>query len=129
MQLIITQPAQTAHANPDAAARQRADRLARATIDQMQDALAFLSVLDPEAFEIAFTAVTPAPAPDDQSEDEEPVPVCRACGVTVGIFPEHGLNWTHYRGDGITSGAQEIYDPGHSPDVTWCLPTENPEDL
>jgi hypothetical protein len=103
MQLIITQRAETAHANPDAAARQRSDRLAQATIDQMQKALAFLSVIDPEAFEIAFTAVTPAT--DGQPGDEEPVPVCRACG------------------------AQEIYDPGYSPDVTWCLPTDSPEDL
>ncbi|HEY6495149.1 MAG TPA: hypothetical protein VIZ43_17870 [Trebonia sp.] len=127
MQLIITQPVPTAHANPDAAARQRTDRLAQATIDQMQKALAFLSVIDPEAFEIAFTAVTPAT--DGQPRDEEPVPVCRACGATVGIFPEHGLAWRHYRGDGITSGAQEIYDPCHSPDVAWCLPTDGPEDL
>ncbi len=128
MQLIITQPAQTAHANPDAAARRRSDRLAKATVDQMQAALAFLSVIDPEAFEIAFTAVTPAP--DDHPEDDEPVPVCRACGVQVGIFPEHGgLDWQHYRGDCIASGAQEIYDPGHAPEVTWCLPDENPEEI
>jgi hypothetical protein len=127
MQLIITQPVQTAHPNPDAAARQRADRLARATTGQMQGALAFLSMIDPEAFEIAFTAVPPLS--DDEPEAEEPVPACRACGATVGIFPEHGLNWKHYRGDGTTAGAQQVYDPGHAPDVTWCLPTENPEDL
>jgi hypothetical protein len=52
-QLIITQTAQAAHANPDTAARQRADRLSRATVDQMQNALAFLGVIDPGAFEIA----------------------------------------------------------------------------
>jgi hypothetical protein len=126
MQLIITQPAPTAHANPDAAARQRADRRAQATTGQMQAALAFLSVIDPEAFEIAFTAITPAGG--DEPETEEPVPVCRACSATAGIFPEHGLDWKHYR-DGTTAGAQQVYDPGHAPEVTWRLPTDNPEDL
>jgi hypothetical protein len=126
MHPIITQPAQAAH--PDAAARQRADRLAKATVDQMQDALAFLSMIDPEAFDIALTAVIPAAA-DDQPETEEAVPACRICGTQIGIFPEHGLGWTHYRGDSVTSGAQEIYDPGHAPEVTWCLPDENPQEL
>src|ERR1700761_7326677 len=131
MQLIITQSGQLAHANPDAAARHRSDRLAKATVDQMQAALAFLSVLDPEAFEIAFTAVTPARDhfEDDPHEDDEALPACRRCGASVGIFPDHGLAWQHYRGDGITSGAQQIYDPGHAPDVTWCLPDENPEEF
>ena len=49
--------------------------------------------------------------------------------ASVGIFPDHGLDWQHYRGDGITSGAQQIYDPGHAPEVTWCLPDENPEEF
>jgi hypothetical protein len=131
MQPIIIQPAQNAHANLDAVARQRADRLAKATVDQMQTALAFLSVIDPEAFEIAFTAVTPAPVDDqlEPEETEEAIPVCRACDSPVGIFPDHGLDWQHHRGNGITSGAQEIYDPGHKPEVVWCLPDENPEEL
>ena len=126
MQLIMTQPAQTMHADPDAAARQRADRLARATADQMQNALAFLSAIDPEAFEIAFTAVTPAA---DQSEDPEAIPLCRRCGALVAIFPDRGLHWQHFRGDGTTSGTQETYDPGHAAEVTWILPDEGPEAL
>jgi hypothetical protein len=130
MKLIITQQAQTAHANLDAAARDRSDGLAKATVDQMVAALAFLSAIDPEAFEIAFTAVTPARDHlDDRNEDDEALPACRRCGASVGIFPDHGLDWRHYRGDGITSGAQQIYDPGHAPDVTWCLPDENPEEF
>jgi hypothetical protein len=131
MQLIITRAAQSAHANLDAAARHRADRLAKATVDQMQAALAFLSALDPEAFEIAFAAVTPgcADSEDDRNQDDEALPACRKCCASVGIFPDHGLDWQHYRGDGITSGAQQIYDPGHAPDVTWCLPDENPEEF
>ena len=81
--------------------------------------------LDPEAFEIAFTAVPIA------SDDvpHEPIPVCRECGGLVGIFPDHGLRWQHFRGDGATSGAQQIYEPGHDPAVTWILPGEDPDDL
>jgi hypothetical protein len=48
--------------------------------------------------------------------------VCRECGATVGNFLAHGLRWQHFRGDGITSGAQEIYDPGHPVEVTWLVP-------
>jgi hypothetical protein len=59
METIIAQPGRDAHPDPDSAARQRADRLARATSDQMEAALAYLSMIDPEAFEIALTAATP----------------------------------------------------------------------
>ena len=127
MSTIIAQPGGRAHSDPDAAARQRRDRLARATAEEMESALAFLSMIDPQAFEIAFTAATP-PA-GEIPEDEEPFPVCRECGTPVGIFLAHGLRWQHFRGDGITSGAQEIYDPGHPAEVTWILPGEAPDDL
>jgi hypothetical protein len=60
MSTIIAHPAREAHPRLDAAARHRADRLAKATNDQIQAALAYLSMIDPEAFEIAFTAVAPA---------------------------------------------------------------------
>ena len=60
MSTIIAQPGPPAHPDehPDAAARRRRDRLARATAGDMEAALAFLSMIDPEAFEIALTAVT-----------------------------------------------------------------------
>ena len=116
-----------AHANPDQAARQCADRLAKATPEQIENALAYLSAIDPEAFEIAFTAVTTAS--DETLEDEEPTPLCRRCGAMIGIFPDRGLQWRHFRGGGITSGAQEIYDPGHAARVTWILADEGPEEL
>jgi hypothetical protein len=132
MSPMITQSGPNAYANLngmraglDASARERADRLARATTDQMEAALALLSMLDPEAFEIAFTAV---PIASDDSDDE-PVPVCRECGGLAGIFPDQGLRWQHFRGDGTTSGAQQIYEPGHDPAVTWILPDEDPDDL
>jgi hypothetical protein len=122
MQTIIAQPGQNAHPDPDSAARQRADRLARATSEQMETALAYLSMIDSEAFEIALTAVTTAA--DDIHEDDEAVPVCRRCGGLVGIFLSHGLQWQHFRGDGVTSGAQQIYDPGHTAEVAWISPDE-----
>jgi len=89
--------------NPDQAARQRADRLAKATPEQTEKALAYLSMIDPEAFEIAFTAVTTAD--DETPDEEEPVPVCRRCGAMVAIFPDRGLRWRHFRGTDATSGA------------------------
>ena len=127
---MITQSGPNAHAHLDgadldASGRQRADRLARATAGQMEAALALLSMLDPEAFEIAFTAVPLAPG----DRDEEPIPVCRDCGGLAGIFPDRGLHWQHFRGDGTTIGAQQTYDPGHAPEVTWILPDEDPHDL
>ena len=85
-------------------------------------------MIDPEAFEIAFTAVTTT-ADDEALEDEEPIPLCRRCGAMIGIFPDRGLRWRHFRGDGTTSGAQEIYDPGHAAQVTWVLADEGPEEL
>ena len=125
MPTIIAPSGNDAHANPDQAARHRADRLAKATPEQIQNALAYLSAIDPDAFEIAFTAVTTAG--DETPEDEEPTPLCRRCGAMIGIFPDRGLQWHHFRGDGTTSGAQEIYDPGHAPQVTWILADEGPE--
>jgi hypothetical protein len=132
MSSMITQSGRNAHANLDgaqagldASARKRVDRLARATTDQMEAALALLSMLDPEAFEIAFTAV---PIASDDSDDES-IPVCRECGGLAGIFPDQGLRWQHFRGDVTTFGAQQIYEPGHDPAVTWILPGEDLDDL
>ena len=97
----------------------------KADTAQSVAAIALLSMLDPEAFGIAFTAV---PIASDDGDDD-PIPVCRECGGLVGIFPDHGLRWQHFRGDDITSGAQQIYEPGHDPAVTWILPGEGPDDL
>jgi hypothetical protein len=137
MSTIIAQPGRPGHPepdpHPDAAARQRRDRLARATAEDMELALAFLSMIDPEAFEIALTAAAPradaTPVDAEIPEDEEPFPVCRGCGAPVAIFLAHGVTWQHFRGDGATSGAQEIYDPGHPAEAGWLLPGEDPGDL
>jgi hypothetical protein len=125
MPTIITQPAREAHPRLDAAARKRADLLAKAPTDQLHAALAYLSMIDPEAFEIALTAAAPA----DDPEDDDPIPLCATCGATVGIFPELTLNWRHYRGAATASGPHHTYDPGHTPQVAWYLPDEDPEDL
>ena len=126
MDTIIMHPAQEAHPDRDAAARKRADRLAKATTEQMQAALAYLSIIDPEAFEIALTVVAPAGDPED---DEEPIPLCGTCGALVGIFLELVLSWRHFRGDITASGSHQTYDPGHTPEVAWYLPDENPEEF
>jgi hypothetical protein len=125
MPTIITQAAREAHPRLDAAARNRADRLAKATTDQLHAALAYLSMIDPEAFEIALTAAAPA----DDPEDDDPIPLCAACGATVGIFPELTLTWRHYRGDATASGTHHTYDPGHTPQVAWYLSDEDRQDF
>jgi hypothetical protein len=130
MSPIITQPGTPAHVHPDDAARKRRDRLARATAGQAEAALAYLSAIDPLMFEIAMDAADLAAgeAPGAEApEDEQPIPVCRRCAGQAGIFLEHGLEWQHFRGDGTTAGAQEIYDPGHPAEVAWRLPGEDPE--
>jgi hypothetical protein len=124
MSSIIARPSPEAHPDRDAAARKRAARLAKATTDQMQAALAFLSMIDPEAFEIAMTATAQAL---DDPEDEEPIPLCATCGAPIGIFPDITLNWRHYRGSSAASGAQETYDPGHVTEVAWYLEHEAAE--
>ena len=127
MSPIITQPGAPAHVHPDEAARQRRDRLARATAGQAEAALAYLSAIDPLMFEIAMDAadLATSEAPRDEAAGDEAVPVCRRCNRQVGIFLAHGLDWQHFNGDWTTAGAQEIYDPGHPVEVTWRLPGED----
>ena len=127
MSPIITHPAQNAHPHPDAAARQRPDRLAKASNDQIEAALAYLSMIDAEAFEIALTVV--ASSVDDEAEDEEAIPLCSSCGAPVAIFPELAFSWHHFRGDAAASGAHQTYDPGHDPEVAWYLPDEASEEF
>ena len=126
MSTIITQYAPDAHLHPDEAARRRAERLAMASYDQIETALAYLSMIDPEAFEIALTAVTRPAA--DESEDDEAIPLCRQCGAPVGIFPELDLSWRHFRGDASASGAHQTFNTGHAPKVGWYLPDEAAEE-
>ena len=128
MSPIITHPGAPAHAHPGEAARQRRDRLARATAGQAEAVLAYLSVIDPLMFEIAMDAADLAAGepPRDEATGDEAVPVCRRCAGQVGIFLGRGLGWLHFTGDGTTAGAQEVYDPGHPAEVTWRLPGQDP---
>jgi hypothetical protein len=65
----------------------------------------------------------------DGLEDDEPIPLCGTCGAPVGIFPELTLNWRHYRGDATAYGPHHTNDPGHTPEVAWYLPDEDPADF
>lgn len=137
MSSMMTQSGPNAHphadgavAGVDAAARKRADRLARATVGQMEAALGLLSMLDPEAFEITFTAVPLVAA--DGGGDDEPVAVCRHCGGLAGIFPDRGPRWLHFRGDGTTSARRSMSratsprSPGSSPTRTRTTCSHHP---
>jgi hypothetical protein len=90
----------------------------------MQAALAFLSMIDPDAFEIAFRAVTPNL--DELPDADGPEPLCTRCGRLVALIPNQGMTWRHYQG---TSGEPETVDLGHEPEVEWYLPDEIPDDF
>ena len=125
MPTIIPLPAREAHPDRDAEARARADRLSRATPEEMRAALAFLSVIDDEAFAIAFQAARPDALP----EPGEPEPLCGRCGSPVALFPDQGLRWHHYRLPAGTGGEPEITDRGHQPRVEWYPPDDLPDDF
>ena len=124
MRSIITEDAQFALLIPAQGPHPRLDRVAAATSEQLSAALIFLSVFEPDAFDHSMDVA--------QSDDDNPgatgeaEPVCAVCGGKIGIFMERGLDWRHYTGDGTTVGQQHIYDPGHSPVVTWRL-AEDPQ--
>ncbi len=125
MSTIIPLQVREAHPDLDAEARNRADRLNRATAQEMQAALAFLSMIDPVAFEIAFQAV---PASQDALPDiGDPEPLCRRCGGPAALFPDEGMTWHHYRGAADSSGEPQIIDKGHEPQVGWYVPDEVPD--
>lgn len=125
MSTIMPFPVREAHPDLDAEARNRADRLNRATTQEMQAALAFLSMIDPGAFEIAFQAV---PASQDALPDDgDPEPLCRRCGGPAAFFPDQGMTWQHYRDTASTSSEPQIIDKDHEPQVGWYLPDEVPD--
>ena len=119
MRSIIAEDAQSALPIPPLSTHPRLERVAAATTEQLSAALIFLSVFEPDAFDHSMDVA--------QSDDDNPgstgeaEPVCAICDGKIGIFLERGLVWRHYTGDGTTVGQQQIYDPGHSPVVTWRL--------
>jgi hypothetical protein len=117
MRSIIAEFGQSALPIPALGPHPRLDRVTAATSEQLKTALIFLSAFSPDAFDYAMDAA--------ESEDDEPgatgeaEPLCALCGGSIGIFLELGLDWRHFAGDGTTAGQQQIYNPGHSPMVTW----------
>jgi hypothetical protein len=127
MVTIIPLPVREAHPDRDAEARKRADRLNRATTEEMQAALAFLSMIDPDAFDIAFQAVPSSL--DDLPDVGGPEPFCGRCRRPVAIFPGQGATWQHYQGTAGISGQPETAATAHEPEVEWYLPDEVPDDF
>ena len=117
MRSIIAEDAQSALPIPVMGPHPRLDRLNAATSTQMKTALIFLSAFSPYAFDHAMDAADFND--DDPGATGEAEPTCELCGASIGIFLERGLDWLHYKGDGTTAGAQRIYNPGHTPVVTW----------
>ena len=119
MRSIIAEDAQSALPIPPLSQHPRLDRVAAATSEQLSAALIFLSAFHPDAFDYAMDAIESGN--DEPGATGEAEPVCAVCGSKLGIFLERGLAWRHYTGDGTTIGQQHIYDPGHTPVVTWRL--------
>lgn len=127
MQTIIPQPVTVTNRIPATDQQRRVARLGQATIEQMHQALAFLAMIDPEAFDIAFTGI-PDSTPD-ANEDEQAEPLCTTCGAPVAIFPEVGPDWVHYRSDWAVAGNHEVYNPGHPPKAAWYDLNDMPDDF
>ena len=117
MRSIMSEAGQSALPVPDLGPHPRIDRVAAATPEQLSTALIFLSIFDADAFDHAMDVA--------ESDDDSPgatgeaEPVCAICDGKIGIFMERGLAWRHYTGDGTTVGQQHIYNPGHTPAVSW----------
>ena len=95
MSTMISQPGRPAHwgpgPHPDELARRRRDRLARASAEDMETALAYLAMIDPEAFEIALTAVPPRGG--RTHETHETTGIAETPKIS-GIAETHGISGT-----------------------------------
>ena len=109
------------------------ERLRGLSAQQLLDAMTFLSFWSPPAFtavldyceatDWGWSGFDPDLLPDqdgDDNADDSPAPVCARCGGDLGIFLKFGLDWRHYRGQGLDD--IELYDPGHAPELTWRAP-------
>ncbi|TVZ00004.1 hypothetical protein EAS64_38615 [Trebonia kvetii] len=97
---------------------------------QLQDAMTFVAFWSPGTFTAAldycestdwgWSGFDPDLEPGSESDTnpgDDPAPVCARCGGNLGIFLKFGLDWRHYRGEGLDN--LELYDPGHAPKITW----------
>jgi hypothetical protein len=109
---------------------QFSERLRGLSAQQLLDAMMFLSFWSPSAFtavldyceavDWGWAGFDPDLIPDpdgDDDADDSPAPFCARCGGDLGIFVKFGLDWRHYRGEGLND--IELYDPGHAPELTW----------
>ena len=112
---------------------QYTERLRGLSPQQLHDAMTFVAFWSPGTFTAAldyceatdwgYSGFDPdrPPGPDDDDKpDDSPAPVCARCGGSLGIFLKFGLDWRHYRGDGLDN--LELYDPDHAPELTWRAP-------
>ena len=110
---------------------QYTERLRGLSPQQLHDAMTFVAFWSPGTFTAALDYCEATDwgwsefdldlIPDhDDDLDDTPAPVCARCGGNLGIFLKFGLDWRHYRGDGLDN--LELYDPGHAPELTWRAP-------
>ena len=110
---------------PGLTADQRLDLLGAMTRDDMSTSLAWIAAAYPQVFDFAIVrdralaGWLTARLGEDQDDEDEDQPYCRACGSEVGIFMGHGEAWLHYRGEGAAENPVELFDPGHTPEVAW----------
>jgi hypothetical protein len=108
-------------------------RLRGLSPQQLLDAMTFVAFWSPGTFTAAldyceatgwgWSGFDPDLAPDpdgDDNPDDGPAPVCARCGANLGIFLKFGLDWRHYRGEGLDD--LELYNPGHAAEITWRAP-------
>ena len=110
------------------------ERLRGLSTQQLLDAMTFLSFWSPSAFtavldyceavDWGWSSFDPDlifdPDSEDDDPDDSPAPVCARCGGDLGIFVKFGLDWRHYRGEGLDN--IELYDPDHAPEIIWRAP-------
>jgi hypothetical protein len=116
MSTIFTHPAREAHPDLDAAARHRADRLAKASNDQIQAALAYLSMIHRRR-----------PGPRRRPRRRRPHPALRYLRRPGRDLPRVHPQLAPLPRRRRRLGTHQTYDPGHAPEVAWYLPDEDPE--
>jgi hypothetical protein len=101
---------------PGAWSRDRVDRLGALTPEDKSAGLIWLALHFPAACDAVLDALE---YDDEEEASPEPEPYCASCGAGIGIFLRSGLQWRHFRGDGITVGQIELFDAGHAPVIAW----------
>jgi hypothetical protein len=119
MHSSVPQLSPVTHEFGDGPAEERLRDLDR---QQLADRLTWLSWWAPGTFQavmdyMQFVDDRAADGTLDADDPDDPAPYCTACGAEIGIFIRYGLDWRHYRGEGLDN--IELYDPGHAPEVGW----------